>query len=212
MSENRLTNVKLNETQNGSVSFASDVIATIAGLAATEVEGVASKLGSGLGLVDMLRKNQSNRALAKGVKIETEGTKVVCHINVTVEYGIPVPQIARDIQENVKHAIENMTGLEVTEIDVYVQGISFEKENKAVAELEERQHAALNAGSDDKADADTDTEKRRFKLSEALGIRRGEDKQDTEADGGKSAEAAQPAGAQAEGAETNDASSETTAK
>ena len=146
MSENLTTNVELDSTANGTVSFATDVVATIAGLAATEGDGVAAMINSGnLGLVDMLRKNQGNRPLTRGVKVEINGDKVIVQLNVTVDYGSPVPVVAREIQDNVKKAIETMTGLEVPEINIYVQGISFEKENRAMAELEQKQRAALTA-------------------------------------------------------------------
>ncbi len=146
MSENLTTNVELDSTANGTVSFATDVVATIAGLAATEVEGVAAMINNGnLGLVDMLRKNQGNRPLTRGVKVEINGNQVVVQLTVTVDYGSPVPTVAREIQDNVKKAIETMTGLEVPEINVYVQGISFEKENRAALELEQKQRAAISA-------------------------------------------------------------------
>ena len=77
MSENLTTNVELDSTANGTVSFATDVVATIAGLAATEVEGVAAMINNGnLGLVDMLRKNQGNRTMTRGVKVEINGNQV----------------------------------------------------------------------------------------------------------------------------------------
>ncbi|MGN0742178.1 MAG: Asp23/Gls24 family envelope stress response protein [Candidatus Fimadaptatus sp.] len=146
MSENLTTNVELDATANGTVSFATDVVATIAGLATTEGEGVAAMINNGnMGLVDMLRKNQGNRPLTRGVKVDINGNQVTVHINVTVDYGSPVPKVAREIQDNVKKAIETMTGLEVPEINIYVQGISFEKENRAAAELEQKQRAAITA-------------------------------------------------------------------
>lgn len=166
MSENLTTNVELDSTVNGTVSFATDVVATIAGLAATEVEGVAAMINNGnLGLVDMLRKNQGNRALTRGVKAEITGNQVRVQLTITVDYGSPVPTVAREIQDNVKKAIETMTGLEVPEINIYVQGISFEKENRATAALEQKQRAELNAakverlghGDDAKTEDKTDS-------------------------------------------------------
>lgn len=146
MSENLTTNVELDSTANGTVSFATDVVATIAGMAAAEVEGVAAMINNGnMGLVDMLRKNQGNRPLMRGVKVDINGNQVKVQLTVTVDYGSPVPQVAHEIQDNVKKAIETMTGLEVPEINIYVQGISFEKENREAAELEQKQRAALNA-------------------------------------------------------------------
>lgn len=192
MSENLTTNVELDSTANGTVSFATDVVATIAGLAATEVDGVAAMINSGnLGLVDMLRKNQGNRPLTRGVKVEINGDKVIVQLNVTVDYGSPVPVVAREIQDNVKKAIETMTGLEVPEINIYVQGISFEKENRAMAELEQKQRAALTAakverlgrGEEPKAEEKPeDDEDKRAKQRRGSGfsLRRREDKPEGE--------------------------------
>lgn len=143
MNENLPTNVQLDANGNGSVSFATDVIATIAGLAATEVEGVASMFGSS-GLADILtRKMQPARTLTKGVKVELTGETVSVNIAFVVEYGSPVPEVAAGIQENVKKAIETMSGLSVSNVDVQVQGVSFERENRAAAELEMKQRLML---------------------------------------------------------------------
>ena len=137
MNENYPSDVKLNENPDGTVSFATDVVATIAGLAATEVEGVSSMSAPSAGLADMFtRKN--NRNFTKGVRIDLDGNMVTVNITIVVEYGNPVPDVARNIQENVKKAIETMTGLDVKSVDVHVSGISFEREQRANAELDEQ--------------------------------------------------------------------------
>ena len=101
MSENYQPDVKLDEGQNGTVSFATEVIATIAGLAATEVEGVAAMSSQSGGLADMFaRKNTRN--FTKGVRIALEDNKVTADVSIVVEYGSPVPEVARGIQETVK--------------------------------------------------------------------------------------------------------------
>ena len=142
MSENYQPDVKLDENPNGTVSFATEVVATIAGLAATEVEGVASMSSQNGGFADMFsRKNARN--FTKGVRIDLDGTKVTVDISIVVEYGSPVPDVARSIQENVKKAIETMSGLDVHAVDVHVNGVSFERENRAVAELEEQRKKML---------------------------------------------------------------------
>lgn len=144
MSENLPTNVQLESGENGSVSFASDVIATIAGLAATEVEGVASMGGGSSGLADILtRRGQSTKSLTKGVKVEVAEGGVTVAITIVVEFGSPIPEVAAGIQENVKKAIETMSGLAVREVDVHVQGMSFEREHRAAAEIEMQQRALL---------------------------------------------------------------------
>ena len=142
MSENYPSDVKLNENPNGTVSFATEVVATIAGLAATEVDGVASMISPSAGLADMFSR-KSNRNLTKGVRIDLEDNRVSVDITITVDYGSPVPDVARNIQENVKKAIETMSGLDVRNVDVHVTGISFEREQRANAELNEQHRKML---------------------------------------------------------------------
>lgn len=147
MSDNYPSDVKLNENPNGTVSFATEVVATIAGLAATEVDGVASMVSPSAGLADMFtRKN--NRNLTKGVRIDLEDNRVSVDITITVDYGSPVPDVARNIQENVKKAIETMSGLDVKKVDVHVTGISFEREQRANAELDEQHRKMLEKNAE----------------------------------------------------------------
>ena len=87
------------------------------------------------------RKNSRN--FTKGVRIDLDNNKVTVDITIIVEYGSPVPDVARSIQENVKKAIETMSGLDVHAVDVHVVGMSFEREQKAVAELEEQRRKML---------------------------------------------------------------------
>lgn len=151
MSENYQPDVKLDENPNGTVSFATEVVATIAGLAATEVEGVASMSSQNSGLADMFsRKNTRN--FTKGVRIDLDGNKVTVDITIVVEYGSPVPDVARSIQENVKKAIETMSGLDVHAVDVHVSGVSFEREQRANAELDEQRKKML-----EKSEAEEET-------------------------------------------------------
>lgn len=145
MAENNMSDVRLDATSNGSVYFVSDVLATIAGLAVTEVEGVANTVSGSGSFVDMFaRKAQSNsKNLTRGIKVDVDGNDVSVNVTIIVEYGFPVPEVAGDIQENVKKAIETMTGMNVKSVDVHVQGVSFERENRAVAELEMTQRKLL---------------------------------------------------------------------
>ena len=145
MAENNMSDVRLDATSNGTVYFVSDVLATIAGLAVTEVEGVANTVSGNGSFVDMFaRKAQSNsKNLTRGIKVDVVGNDVTVNVTIIVEYGFPVPEVASDIQENVKKAIETMTGMNVKSVDVHVQGVSFERENRAVAELEMTQRKLL---------------------------------------------------------------------
>ena len=157
MSENYPSDVKLNENQDGTVSFATEVVATIAGLAATEVDGVASMSSPSSGFADMFsRKNTRN--FTKGVRIDLDGNKVTVDITIVVDYGSPVPDVARSIQENVKKAIETMSGLDVRSVDVHVSGISFEREQRANAELDEQHRKMLEKTAENTAEAETEVE------------------------------------------------------
>ena len=150
MVENNPSDVKLDENPDGTVSFATDVVATIAGLAATEVEGVASMSSPSSALADMFsRKNTRN--FTKGVRIDLDGNCVTVDVTIVVEYGSPVPDVARSIQENVKKAIETMSGLTVHSVDVHVSGISFERDQRAAKELDEQQKKML-----ERAEAETE--------------------------------------------------------
>jgi len=107
----------------GQVKISNDVIATIAGLAALEVEGVETITT----FTDKLLKSN-------GVKIQLEEEDVNLDIMVMIEFGISIPDIALKIQENVKNTVETMTGLKVSQVNIHAQGISFKKEK---AEKEE---------------------------------------------------------------------------
>lgn len=123
---------ELMPTELGQIKIADEVVAIIAGLAASEVEGVAGMSGGiAGGIADMLGK----RNLAKGIKVEVGDRQTAVDIYVVIKYGARIPDVAWRIQENCKHAIESMTGLEVTRVNVHVQGINFDSEK--IEETEE---------------------------------------------------------------------------
>ena len=130
MSENLPINVTIDEGI-GSVTFAADVIATIAGLAATEIEGVAGMTGNVInGISEILgRKN-----LTKGVKVEVGKEETAIDLYMLFYYGVSVIETCKKVQENVKKAIETMTGLRVVEVNIHVQGVQLEKEAPAPKE------------------------------------------------------------------------------
>jgi len=166
MSDNYPSDVKLNENPNGTVSFATEVVATIAGLAATEVDGVASMISPSSGLADMFSR-KSNRNLTKGVRIDLEDNRVSVDVTITVDYGSPIPDVARNIQENVKKAIETMSGLDVKNVDVHVTGISFEREQRANAELDEQHRKMLEKNAEVEAMPRTEGDETPAEASEA---------------------------------------------
>ena len=144
MADNLPLSVQLDDNPNGSVSFASDVVATMAGLATAEIEGVFSMYSQSSSFGNIFnRRNQNTKGNhTKGVRVDVADNKVSVDISIVVDYGTPVPTIAREIQENVKKTVETMSGLEVSHVDVHIQGVSFEKENKEQQELLEQQMAA----------------------------------------------------------------------
>ncbi|MBO8137296.1 MAG: Asp23/Gls24 family envelope stress response protein [Desulfotomaculum sp.] len=115
------------ENNLGSIRIADDVVGIIAGLAATEVPGVAGMSGGlGGGIAEMLgRKN-----LSKGVKVEVGEKEAAVDLYVIVNFGVRIPEVAAAIQSNVKQAIEGMTGLTVVEVNIHVQGVVFPNEEK----------------------------------------------------------------------------------
>lgn len=116
------------------LNISEDVIGIIAGLAASEVEGIA---GMQLGFVDGINQILgSSKKYSKGVKIELNGKKVTVDIFVNVKYGVRIPDVAWAAQTAVKNAVETMTGLEVAAVNINVQGIIFEKEEKKNVEVD----------------------------------------------------------------------------
>jgi len=110
------------DNEKGSIKIADDVVGIIAGLAATEVEGVAGMSG---GIVGGITEILGRKNLSKGVKVEVSEKEAKVDLYMIVNYGVRIPDVAWNVQENVKRAIENMTGLSVTEVNIHIQGVSF---------------------------------------------------------------------------------------
>ena len=108
--------------ENTNIKIADDVIAVIAGAAASEVSGVASMAGGfakGISEVFSGKKN-----FAKGIKVEAGEKETKIDVNIIVEYGVRIPDVAFEIQNKVKKAVEGMTGLKVVEVNVHIQGVN----------------------------------------------------------------------------------------
>lgn len=121
--ENRSTHIIHENGQVGSVQIADEVVAIIAGLAATEVEGVASIADSS---ANELAGKLGMKTAPKGVKVTVMDTSVSCDLALNLKYGYSIPELALNVQERVKNAIENMTGLAVIDVNVRVSGIEAE--------------------------------------------------------------------------------------
>ena len=106
----------------GTIRIADEVVSIIAGLAATEIEGIAGMSG---GLVGGIAEMLGRKNFSKGVKVEVGEREAAIDLYIIVKYGVRIPDVALAAQENIKQAIENMTGLSVVEVNVHVQGVSF---------------------------------------------------------------------------------------
>lgn len=109
----------------GEVQIADEVVAVIAGLAATEVKGVASTGGN---VTNDLAGKFGKKNLSKGVKVSVSPDSVSVDMALTLDYGYGVLETAKQVQEKVKLAIENMTGLQVKEVNVRIAGVNIVKE------------------------------------------------------------------------------------
>lgn len=118
---------KTGQGEVGAIRIADEVVGIIAGLAATEISGVAGMSG---GLVGGIAEMLGKKNLSKGVKVEVGEKEAAVDLYLIVEYGIRIPDIALKVQENVKRAIESMTGLDVVEVNVHVQGVGFSQDAK----------------------------------------------------------------------------------
>lgn len=118
--------IKIDEGELGVIQIADEVVAIIAGLAATEVEGVSSMAGN---ITNELVAKLGMKNLAKGVKVELLDKSVVIVVAINVAFGISVPEVSRKVQEKIISAVETMTGLTVAEVNVKIAGIDMEKES-----------------------------------------------------------------------------------
>ena len=120
MAEDR-KGLKIKEDGLGEVQIAEELITIIAGLAATEVEGVCSMGGN---ITKELVSRLGMKNLSKGVRVEvTEEGKIEVFVTINIAYGYAIPAVSGNVQEKVKAAIENMTGLEVSGVNVRIADV-----------------------------------------------------------------------------------------
>ena len=106
----------------GNIKISVDVVTTIAGIAASEIEGVSCMYTS---FVDGVAQRLGAKRTSKGVKVDMSGNSVDIDLYIVVEYGVKIPELAWTIQENVKNNVESMTGLSVSRVNIHIEGISF---------------------------------------------------------------------------------------
>ena len=125
MAESRKTfNIK--SDQPGEVKIADEVVAIIAGLATTEVEGVSSMAGN---ITNEIVSRLGMKSLSKGIQVEVSDNEVMVDVAINIAYGYSIPDVSTKVQEKVKTTIESMTGLEVAKINVRIASVDM-GENK----------------------------------------------------------------------------------
>ena len=115
--------------ENNNIVIEDEVIATIAGIAVSEVSGVAEMAGGFAGGISEVlsgKKNLGKKNLAKGIKVETKEGETKIDVNIIVEYGVRIPDVAFEIQNKVKKSVEEKTGLKVSGVNVHIQGVKTE--------------------------------------------------------------------------------------
>ena len=122
------------EAESDSVRIAAEVIGILAGIAASEGPGIAGMSG---GLVGGIAEKLGRRDLAKGIRVYQEGNKVKLDVNIIVEYGVKISEVAKKLRQTVRTSVEQTTGLSVVAINVHVLGIHINKEDDKAREEQE---------------------------------------------------------------------------
>jgi uncharacterized alkaline shock family protein YloU len=129
LKENRLLEMTHEENGLGKVEIAPEVIEVIAGIAASEVEGVAQMRGNfASGVVERLGKKNHG----KGVKVDLSEDGITIDVYCVMMFGVSIPTVAQRIQDNTRQALFNMTALEINEINIHVVGIQFETKSQEI--------------------------------------------------------------------------------
>lgn len=133
--ENQEENEITISSENNEIKIADDVVAVIAGVAVSEVPGVSGMAGGFAGGITEVLSGKKN--LAKGIKVEVGEKDTKIDVNIIVEYGVRIPDVAFEIQSRVKKAVETMTGLNVVEVNVHVQGVNTEAKEEKTEKIEQ---------------------------------------------------------------------------
>lgn len=119
--------INVTNDANGKVVFAEDVVATIASLAASDVEGVHAMNGTAM---EGISERFGKKSYTKGIRVQVGAEECAVDVNVIIKYGHKIVEVANKIQSEVKNAIETMTGLKVVEVNVFVNAVYFVPETK----------------------------------------------------------------------------------
>ena len=118
--------IKIKDGHLGEVKIADEVVTIIAGLAATEVEGVSSMAGN---ITNELVSKLGMKNLSKGVKVTVLEGVVTVDLTLNIEFGKNILEVSKKVQDKVKSSIENMTGLEVADVNIRIAGVDMENDN-----------------------------------------------------------------------------------
>lgn len=128
------------QPRDDKVKISEEVIATIAGIAASETENLASMSG---GFVDGIAGILGRKSMGKGIKVEMKENQVSIDLSIVMQYGCKIHEVARDMQSRVREAVESMTGMQVSAVSVHVLGVSVDKEARKVEVVDDLPHQAL---------------------------------------------------------------------
>ena len=132
--------VKKEVKQDNSIQISEDVVANIAGMAIEGIKGIAEMSGGFAGGISEVLSGKKN--MAKGIKVDIKEGKAKIDVNIIVEYGSRIPDVAYEIQVKSKKAVEDMTGLKVEEVNVHVQGVSTPSKKKEEKKEETKKEVA----------------------------------------------------------------------
>lgn len=118
-----MENFNVNSEKNGDIKISDEVIATIAAVATKEVQGIS---GLNLSFTDEITSKFVKKNATKSIKVTQDENDLIIDISVVVNYGIRIPDVSWEVQENVKKSVESMSGLNVAKINVVVAGVNFE--------------------------------------------------------------------------------------
>ncbi|UTR09471.1 Asp23/Gls24 family envelope stress response protein [Evansella sp. LMS18] len=134
--ENHMINMSDDKEELGKVEISPEVIEVIAGLAATEVEGVATMRGNfAAGVAERLGRKSTH---GKGVKVDLGEEGIIVDAFIVTNYGVSIPDVCRKIQENIYQTLQNMTAIQLKEVNVHVVGVQFEQKNEAELQKKEQ--------------------------------------------------------------------------
>lgn len=125
-----------NQDRDDKIRISEEVIATIAGIAASEVENLAAMSG---GLVDGITGMLGRKNLSRGIKVEIKENLVSIELSIVMHYGCKIHEVSKDIQSKVREAVESMTGMQVMAVNINVLGISVGKDSASIQMADETQ-------------------------------------------------------------------------